>query len=403
MSVCGALRTSFPQDLLASKRSSWTSRQGGSKTFRCYLRTSTGTPEWSPPIMFGMNTRARALLFCCISLLLTMSPRDAAPAPGQHRVHPDLLVPHLVPIEPGRRLNFHCVGKGSPTVVFEQGGEGMIFNWAAVQPAIAKRTKTCAYDRGGFGWSDQPRFPVTAMSVTDDLHMLLKRAGVRGRVILVGHSIGGFYATMYANRFLPTVAGLVLVDPGFSGQSSGATAERWDIDQANIRRGEGYLLRCAELGRRGALNATNLTANRCFELPMDAQAPVERRYALRAITGPGWYEAEHSQSVNYFSADRELSVSHAQERLASRSFGDLPMVVLSAGHFPNPGWRTPEENRTYQARWLQGHKDLAARSSRGRLEIVPSAGHFIQKDEPDAVIKAIFGVLEEARQYSPGP
>jgi len=305
----------------------------------------------------------------------------------------ELLQPHLVDIGGRRRLNFHCVGSGSPTIVFEQGGEGFLTNWARVQAAASALTRTCFYDRAGFGYSDPPDGPVTALSVTDDLHALLQKAGVRGAVVIVGHSVGGFYATMYADRFPRDVAGLVLLDPGFSGQQMSPTSDR---EQANIRRGEGDLVNCAALARAGKLTEANLASNRCVPLPQDS-TPQEARYILRALTGPHWYEAEASQSVNYFTADDGPSVSHRQETEASHAFGDMPMIVLSDEIFPRDAWRSDAENREYQAHWLAGHQKLAARSTRGRWAIAPGSNHFIQKSNPQAVIDAIREVVQAVR------
>jgi pimeloyl-ACP methyl ester carboxylesterase len=321
--------------------------------------------------------------------------------PAGERMDQTFLRPHLVSVSPGRRLNIKCVGQGAPTVVFEQGGDGMIFNWAKVQPTISRLTRTCFYDRGGFGWSDAPRYPVTAITVTDDLRSLLRSAGVKGKVVLVGHSIGGFYATMYADRFPEQIAGLVLVDPGFSGQQSGLTGDRWDHDQSNMRRGEGELLRCADLARSRQLTPANLGENHCYKLPKEAVTPVEQAYAVHAITGPNWYEAEHSQSVNYFSADHDLSVSHRQEQRAERSFADMPLVVLSRSLPNSEAWRTDAENVAFDVRWRAGHSALAARSTRGRLIVAPGSGHFIQKDRPEAVIAAIEEVVAAVRRPSP--
>jgi pimeloyl-ACP methyl ester carboxylesterase len=328
-----------------------------------------------------------------LTLWLVAAPVAAQPA----GMDPQLLKPHLVRLADGRRINVHCVGRGSPAVVFLQGGEGMIFNWAKVQPAVSAITRTCLYDRGGFGWSDPPRYPVTALTVTDELHDVLSRAGVREPVVLVGHSIGGFYATMYADRFPQAVAAMVLVDPGFAGQSSGAEGERAVVEQGNFRRGEGDLVRCAELARRGKLDAGNLAEHHCYTLPSDARDAATAAYALHAITGPHWYEAEHSQSVNYFSADGDLSVSHQQERDAARSFADMPLVVLSRDIWVDAPWRSPADAQSYRDRWRAGHVALAARSSRGRFAIVPGSDHFIQKDQPDAVIDAIREVVTAVR------
>jgi len=342
--------------------------------------------------MRPMNTRP--LLALGLGMVLMGSPAAGEPAPPD--LHSTLLAPHLVEIEPGRRLNIRCVGAGSPTVVFEQGGEGMIFNWAKVLPAVAAVTRVCAYDRGGFGWSDPARYPVTALSATDDLHALLPRAGVNSPIILVGHSIGGFYATMYADRFPNDVAGLVLVDPGFSGQDPDWQADARVRQQADMRRGEAGLLRCAELARTGQLTETNLAANHCYAVPANATTPAERRYALNAVTRPYWYLAEQSQSTNYASGDAALSVSQQQEQDATRSFGDLPLIVLSDDRFATDAWRTPAETAIAAQKWREGHTALARRSSRGRMEVVQGAGHFIQRDRPEVVIAAIQEVLSAA-------
>jgi len=326
----------------------------------------------------------------------------ASGEPASQHLDPRLLTPHRVEVELGRRLNIRCTGSGSPTIVFEQGGEGMIFNWAKVLPAAAALTRVCVYDRGGFGWSDPPRYPVTALSVTDDLHELLSRADVRDPIILVGHSIGGFYATMYADRFPDQVAGLVLVDPGFSGQDPDWRAGARVRQQADMRRGEASLLRCAELARIGQLTETNLAANHCFAVPANATTPAERRYALNAVLRPYWYLAEQSQSTNYASGDAALGVSQQQERDAARSFGDLPLIVLSDDQFATDAWSAPVETAIAAQHWREGHAALARRSSRGRMEVVQGAGHFIQRDRAEAVIAAIQEVLSAAGSKGTG-
>lgn len=307
--------------------------------------------------------------------------------------------PHLTTIGVSRRLNAFCVGTGSPTVIFEQGGEGNIANWKDVQPAISSMTRTCFYDRAGFGYSDPPRLDVTAINVTDDLRALLTAKRVEGPVVLVGHSIGGFYATVYADRFPEDVAGLVLVDPGFSGQEAWRTIDDQKAEFPNIRRGEQGLLECARLARSGKLDRRTLKFYNCFPLP-DELPSGEARYLLHSLTGPHWYEAEYSQSVNFFFRDLDLSVSQAQEAEVRRSFGAMPVEVLTAAHPPSSSWQTIERAQAAHGHWQAGHRQLAARSTRGRWMVVDESGHFIQKDKPQAVISAVTRVVQQARAAS---
>jgi alpha/beta hydrolase family protein len=126
----------------------------------------------------------------------------------------------------GRHLNLVCNGQGDPTVVFLQSLGGGITAWDKVRASVSAFTRTCFYDRAGFGYSDPATQPSSADNETNDLHALLKRAPVKRPIILVGHSLGGLYATLYADKFPDEVGGLVLVDPSSPNNSIMSCRER---------------------------------------------------------------------------------------------------------------------------------------------------------------------------------
>jgi len=59
----------------------------------------------------------------------------------------------------GTRLNLYCLGRGSPTVVFDSGWEDWAPVWAIVQPQVAKWSRACSYDRAGAGFGDAGPMP----------------------------------------------------------------------------------------------------------------------------------------------------------------------------------------------------------------------------------------------------
>lgn len=112
----------------------------------------------------------------------------------------------------GYHLHIDCVGKGQPTVILEAGAGMDSSVWTAVQPYVAMNIRVCSYDRAGEGQSDAGPRPRTSRRIVQELHTLLHRAGIDSPYVLVGHSIGGEYARMYAYTYPRAVVGMVLVD-----------------------------------------------------------------------------------------------------------------------------------------------------------------------------------------------
>ena len=309
---------------------------------------------------------------------------------------PELLKPHLVRLDDGRRLNMVCFGKGAPTVIFEHGGDGSILDWRKVERPVSAITRACFYNRAGFGASDPPREPLTGIAVTDDLHALLQKANIKGPIVIVGHSIGGFYATLFADRFPSVVAGLVLLDPAFAGQFNPKAADDREKGLNNIARGTVNLHICAALAREGKVTPTD--THHCFMMGF-GKTPDEAKYMTDMFTKPYWFEAEASQSEHYFPNSDAEPEDWREEREARRSFGNIPIVVLSAGRVEDDrdSWQSDAAFQESTNLWRQGHKELAARSTRGEFAIVPGAGHFIQMSAPQRTIDAIAKVVAEVR------
>lgn len=118
----------------------------------------------------------------------------------------------------GRMLAIRCEGKGSPTVVLEDGhpsetGGIARFSRGPLWSGLSAETRVCAYDRAGYANSDPaPTEPRDADDVISDLQALLSAAGEDGPFVLVGSSFGGMIVTYLAARHPEDVAGVVLLD-----------------------------------------------------------------------------------------------------------------------------------------------------------------------------------------------
>jgi pimeloyl-ACP methyl ester carboxylesterase len=111
----------------------------------------------------------------------------------------------------GYKLHLLCEGTGSPTVVLDAANQGTVSNWIWIQSELAAGTGSAPTTGQGWG-SDLAPETQDATANAEALHVLLERAGESPPYVLVGHSLGGLYARMFAELYMEEVAGLVLIE-----------------------------------------------------------------------------------------------------------------------------------------------------------------------------------------------
>lgn len=111
----------------------------------------------------------------------------------------------------GRDVYIDCRGAGTPTVILEAGLGGGAEGWGVIYDRLAELTRTCAWDRPGFGLSTD-RGVHTGLDTARDLLGALGAAGEQGPYIVVAHSFGGVYARLFAAAAPEDVSALVMLD-----------------------------------------------------------------------------------------------------------------------------------------------------------------------------------------------
>ena len=278
----------------------------------------------------------------------------------------------------GSSMHLHCTGEEgrAPTVVMDIGAGGNLLDWGPVQPGVAKFARVCSYDRGGAGWSDPGTQPRTSQKFVGELHALLNNAGVEGPYVLVGHSLGGNNAQIYASRYPDEVAGMVLVDPLFYNYPSYLDPEV-----------------------QNALAEAYPSAGSTLWTKFLATIGVTRLpYTLGGQTDENTAISTHAKNT-YEALDETSSIpeSAKERRAASVSLGDKPLMVLSAGaRDPLPGASQEQSDRFNEA-WTKSGADLTRLSRNSEHIIAEDSTHNIQYDDPGLVIDATRQVVEAVR------
>ena len=269
-------------------------------------------------------------------------------------------------------LQINCIGHGSPTVILEAANLGMSAWWVRVHKQLAQTTRVCAYDRAGLGWSSErgPE-PRDARQISSELHTLLKGADIEGPYVLVGHSYGGLYVRMYADRYPEETAGVVLVDSSHPEQFTRSPKERAQYEQT-VRLGAVISF----LTRLGVIRLTNY-------YPAHPDLPSHQRAQIEASNASTHHVAT---TVEEYRATPQTT---AQVRRAG-SLGDTPLAVITAG----------EQSSV----WLEMQDELAALSANSIHRVVEGATHeslVYNKGDSQVTSAAIHKVVEAVRNDQP--
>jgi pimeloyl-ACP methyl ester carboxylesterase len=279
----------------------------------------------------------------------------------------------------GHRLMLHRSGSGSPAVVFLPGAGLVGLDYVNIHGRVAEFTTSVLYDRAGTGWSEPVQLPRTATEVTDELLALLHAADVPAPHLLVGHSLGGAYARLYARRFPGEVAGLLLLDPFHEDMAALAPSQvREMMEQMRNRRLPEPTEDQIDLARE------QVTPH-FAKWPDPVRGPLIEHHLASWRTG--------------LQEDENLYDVVADELRHAPGMPDVPMTVITAmGHDATQARLWPEQLlREINDGKRALHERLAASVPRGEHRVLPDAGHgWLHEERQDAVLKSIDDLIHRA-------
>ena len=207
--------------------------------------------------------------------------------------------------------------------------------------------------------SDPVPQPTTLRDGVSDLHALLSASGERGPYVMVGHSLGGAIAKLYASEYPREVSGLVLIDYLPYQARNALTDEQW----------------------------------RLWKDPL-LGAPSEQALAM-------YPDLEYNANQRNFRQDSVapplkpmpfivLSADEPYDFLPLVEDGSLPMTADEAIKFSKLLFRAVVDARA----------DLVSQVPGARHITDTDSDHYLHQEQPQLVIDAVREVVEAARKKS---
>jgi proline iminopeptidase len=299
-------------------------------------------------------------------------------------------------VEKDIQLHHFAVGAGENVLIVHGGpGRPSTEPWAGLD-ALKDRYRFIYYDQRGSGRSTRPIDKFGSASFFDNMTVLDRTLGIGaqladierirtilggGKLVLIGHSFGGFLASLYAAEFPRHVKALILVAPAdlllFPQEGKGFFAQIEErLPQPMRSEYADFLKRYLDYASIFAKSEAELVAlNAELDRYYAAAAKVQGFAApggIEPISGGGWMV--HAM---YLSMGRRHDYRGALKRI------DAPVIVIHGAKDLQP------------EQVSRGYADAIPGAG---LAVLPNAGHFPFSDQPDAFAAAVGRFLGELRQ-----
>ncbi len=237
-----------------------------------------------------------------------------------------------------QKVEYELIGHGKPCIIFLNGFGARIASWNKVIPDIADVGTLLLYNRAGIGKSSKATTKQSGDVVIATLREVLKSLQLEPPYILVGWSIGGLFANLFARMYPSETQAVVFVESAHP-----------DEDKVLL--------------------------------------PLAPPLALMLYRLQMFMFRLFPNSANW-----ELSLFEESGELVRGAgvFPEIPVVVLTGA---KTSWQRP---KSLQEAHVALHGELAAMTSSGRHVVTIKSGHFLGLTEPELVIDAIRSVISKS-------
>ncbi|WP_019579818.1 alpha/beta fold hydrolase [Pseudomonas mandelii] len=252
----------------------------------------------------------------------------------------------------GARIYVNESGSGEPALLFLHYYGGSSRTWDGVIRGLDSQYRSIAMDHRGWGESDAPNQGYTLGDLADDVQDVIKALNL-DRYVIVGHSMSGKIAQLFASGQPSGLQGLILVSPppspmSFSPEQRAEMAKIYDTRES------------ISWALDNVLTAKSLTPELYEQVIVDSLRGAAQAKAAWPLGG----------MVDDITAD-VLSIN-------------VPVLVIAG-----------ELDQVDPPATLQ--RELLPRIAGARMHVLPGTGHLSPLENPDEVAAAIHQFMQQLR------
>ena len=109
--------------------------------------------------------------------------------------------------------NYTIFGSKTVDVVIEMGLGACIAEWESLARELSEDHGVLVYERAGINHSDKSDEERTPTNIAEELKRLIDEIPHDEKIVIIGHSQGGMYASEFCGIYPEIVKGLILLDP----------------------------------------------------------------------------------------------------------------------------------------------------------------------------------------------
>lgn len=281
----------------------------------------------------------------------------------------------------GREIHVNITGTKTslPPILIETGTGNWSYDWSNIQEELSKHTVVITYDRAGYGWSDPPSNGFDIDMTINDINQILELSKIDTPVILIGHSVGGIYSRLFADKYPDKVSGMVLIDSRNEFFSDHAMTYNEKFFETQDQKMNLFLSK---------IGIVRLFGENIFPETMPDYLSSEK------------YVNVHWDTPFFKVLNEEINQITVSEKLLedTNTLGDKPLTIITPNEVELQATElgfSEQDAEGLEEVWMDSQQQLTNLSTKSEFILVPNSSHSVMYDQPNIIINALLKMAEE--------